>query len=498
MDVMEKNQIIIDTVADIISRTEEHNSLENQCLARGFRNIILYGYGVLGATIFRELRDSRDVNIVAIMDSFPNLVKGVPAGVPILGKEDKAPEYDAIIVTAVAAFDKIKEDLGKRGYENIVNPENFEIFKKKTVNVNNLIEKYIGKTRNQFVEELIQSKNQKIINIANENVIDGIEVDRTALYVVTANNGYYEIGAKLYDKGVALENIFLKNSPRYTYQYRGLLPESNRAEVVAAMHNQWCGVYPNIENPKTYNEIIMHDVLIPDPMRSRLADKYEVREWIKQEIGEEYLVPLIGVWDNVEDIPFDKLPKKYALKANHGSGWVIVNNGNGVNINLSKIKLYDWLNTDFAYACYEMQYHDMIPKIICEEYIQNTDDLYDYKLFYFNHKVEFLYVSGGLGGDHSLAKMIFIDLNWNITPYQRADFKRFSIEEIPEKPEALEKIMMLSEKMSKAFNQVRIDWYVLNNGDIKFGEMTFSSCAGHAKWTPIEYDAVLGKKINKH
>ena len=131
MDVMKKNQIIIDTVADIISRTEEHNSLENQCLARGFRNIILYGYGVLGATIFRELRDSRDVNIVAIMDSFPNLVKGVPAGVPILGKEDKAPEYDAIIVTAVAAFDKIKEDLGKRGYENIVNPENFEIFKKK-------------------------------------------------------------------------------------------------------------------------------------------------------------------------------------------------------------------------------------------------------------------------------------------------------------------------------------------------------------------------------
>lgn len=128
---MEKNQIIIDTVADIISRTEEHNSLENQCLARGFRNIILYGYGVLGATIFRELRDSRDVNIVAIMDSFPNLVKGVPAGVPILGKEDKAPEHDAIIVTAVAAFDKIKEDLSKRGYENIINPENFEIFKKK-------------------------------------------------------------------------------------------------------------------------------------------------------------------------------------------------------------------------------------------------------------------------------------------------------------------------------------------------------------------------------
>lgn len=121
MDVMEKNQIIIDTVADITSRTEEHNSLENQCLARGFRNIILYGYGVLGATIFRELRDSRDVNIVAIMDSFPNLVKGVPAGVPILGKEDKAPEYDAIIVTAVGVYDTIKKDLLNRGYKTILN-----------------------------------------------------------------------------------------------------------------------------------------------------------------------------------------------------------------------------------------------------------------------------------------------------------------------------------------------------------------------------------------
>ena len=492
MDVMEKNQIIIDTVADIISRTEEHNSLENQCLARGFRKIILYGYGVLGATIFRELRDSRDVNIVAIMDSFPNLVKGVPAGVPILGKEDKAPEYDAIIVTAVAAFDKIKEDLGKRGYENIVNPENFEIFKKKTVDVNNLIEKYIGKTRNQFVEELIQSKNQKIINIANENVIDGIEVDRTALYVVTANNGYYEIGAKLYDKGVALENIFLKNSPRYTYQYRSLLPESNRAEVVAAMHNQWCGVYPNIKRPKTYNEIIMHDVLIPDPMRSRLADKYEVREWIKQEIGEEYLVPLIGVWDNVEDIPFDKLPKKYALKANHGCGWNIINHGNGIDIELTKVKLYDWLHSNFACACYEMHYGDINPQIICEEYIQNVDDLYDYKVFSFDGKPEYIMF---LSDRKNKLKMSFYDLEWNKLDFVYSFQK--NLNKI-EKPKYLDKIIKMSKKMSKIFNQVRIDWYVLNNGDIKFGEMTFSSCAGHAKWTPIEYDAVLGKKINKH
>lgn len=358
--------------------------------------------------------------------------------------------------------------------------------------MNNLIEKYIGKTRSQFVEELIQSKNQKIINIANENVIDGIEVDRTALYVVTANNGYYEIGAKLYDKGVALENIFLKNSPRYTYQYRGLLPESNRAEVVAAMHNQWCGVYPNIKRPKTYNEIIMHDVLIPDPMRSRLADKYEVREWIKQEIGEEYLVPLIGVWDNVEDIPFDKLPKKYALKANHGCGWNIINHGNGIDIELTKVKLYDWLHSNFACACYEMHYGDINPQIICEEYIQNVDDLYDYKVFSFDGKPEYIMF---LSDRKNKLKMSFYDLEWNKLDFVYSFQK--NLNKI-EKPKYLDKIIKMSKKMSKVFNQVRIDWYVLNNGDIKFGEMTFSSCAGHAKWTPIEYDAVLGKKINKH
>lgn len=127
MDVMEKNQIIIDTVADITSRTEEHNSLENQCLARGFRNIILYGYGVLGATIFRELRDSRDVNVVAIMDSFPEKVKGVPAGISIIGKDEKAPKNDGIIITAVGAFDAVKEELKKRGYTNVVNISDFRL-----------------------------------------------------------------------------------------------------------------------------------------------------------------------------------------------------------------------------------------------------------------------------------------------------------------------------------------------------------------------------------
>ena len=104
----------------------------------------------------------------------------------------------------------------------------------------------------------------------------------------------------------------------------------------------------------------------------------------------KYLVPLIGVWDNVEDIPFDKLPKKYALKANHGCGWNIINHGNGIDIELTKVKLYDWLHSNFACACYEMHYGDINPQIICEEYIQNVDDLYDYKVFSFDGKPEYI------------------------------------------------------------------------------------------------------------
>ena len=88
--------------------------------------------------------------------------------------------------------------------------------------------------------------------------------------------------------------------------------------------------------------------------------------------------------------------------------------------------------------------------------------------------------------------MSFYDLEWNKLDFVYSFQK--DLNKI-EKPKYLDKIIKMSKKMSKVFNQVRIDWYVLNNGEINFGEMTFSSCAGHAKWTPIEYDAVLGKKI---
>lgn len=119
-DIFSKNQIILDSVQAIVANTETAFSIENRCLVKSYKNIIVYGYGVLGKVVVRELRDSR-VKVVAVMDSTPEKVTGIPDEMPLLSPNDKMPEYDAIIVTAVAAFDAIKKNLTAKRYKNIIN-----------------------------------------------------------------------------------------------------------------------------------------------------------------------------------------------------------------------------------------------------------------------------------------------------------------------------------------------------------------------------------------
>ena len=118
--VIEKNQVILDTVQTIIGNNGIINSLDNSCINNCYEKVIVYGYGVLGKVVVRELRDSR-VKVVAVMDSTPEKVTGIPDEMPLLSPNDKLPEYDAIIVTAVAAFDVIKKNLTAKGYKNIIN-----------------------------------------------------------------------------------------------------------------------------------------------------------------------------------------------------------------------------------------------------------------------------------------------------------------------------------------------------------------------------------------
>lgn len=295
-----------------------------------------------------------------------------------------------------------------------------------------------------------------------------------------------------YDKESEAHGDF--SNQKKDYSYYSKLQSKDYPKELALWFKEKTGKELDLENPKTYNEKIqwmkLYDVT---PLKTKLADKYASREWVAKRIGSEYLVPLLGVWNSFDEIDFESLPDRFVLKANHGCGWnIIVKDKKSFDIQDAKKKFEKWMNTNFAFVYgLELQYMNIRPKIIAEAYLENgNDDLYDYKVFCFNGKAEsIMFLSERKNG----LKMAFFDLNWNRIPVSYT-FPR-NEEEIP-KPQNLELLIELAEKLSKGFPHVRVDFYIMNDGSIKFGEMTFSSASGTCKWAPPEQDVIYGNMIN--
>ena len=277
------------------------------------------------------------------------------------------------------------------------------------------------------------------------------------------------------------------------YAYYSSLPPKKYQEELKLWYKQVMKEELDLDNPKTYNEKIQWMKLYDStPLKTRLADKYLVRAWVKQKIGGEYLIPLLGVWDSFDEIDFDKLPNQFVLKANHGCGWnIIVKDKSTFDKEEARKKFDVWMHTNFAFrAGLELHYMNIPPKIIAEEYLENNDDdLYDYKVFCFNGKAESVMF---LSDRKQELKMSFYDLQWNKLPFVYSYPQ--NPDEVP-KPKNLELMINLAEKLAEGFPHVRVDFYVLNNGSIKFGEMTFTSASGTCKWNIPEQDKVYGDLI---
>lgn len=248
----------------------------------------------------------------------------------------------------------------------------------------------------------------------------------------------------------------------------------------------------NLQNPKTFNEKIQWLKLYDSTsLKTRLADKYLVREWVKEKIGEQYLISLLGVWDSFDEIDFDKLPERFVLKANHGYNWnYIVKDKAQFDREGAKAKFDEWLNTNFAFKGLEIHYMNIPPKIMAEEYLENdNNDLYDYKVFCFGGKAEsIMYLSERKQG----LKMAFFDLDWHKLPFVYS--YPMNEEDIP-KPKNLDLLIGLAEKLADGFPHVRVDFYILNDGSLKFGEMTFTTANGTCKWNPPEQNRIYGDLI---
>lgn len=243
--------------------------------------------------------------------------------------------------------------------------------------------------------------------------------------------------------------------------------------------------------PILYTEKIQYSKLFDSNReKSDLTDKWKVREWVKERIGEEYLIPLLGVWNAFEDINFDNLPDKFVLKTNHASATnVIVENKRELDTNKTKKKFNFWMKLDFAYAGkgFEMHYSDINPKIIAEEYIVDSNgELNDYKFLCFNGQPYFCWVDVGRHNDH---RRNVYNMKWELQDWRQ--FSYLNTDAPLSKPQNFEKMIEIAGMLSKGFAHVRVDLYNVD-GKIYFGEMTFTNGKGYELIIPESANKMLG------
>ncbi len=254
-----------------------------------------------------------------------------------------------------------------------------------------------------------------------------------------------------------------------------------------------------------------------NPLMVTCADKWAVREFVKERIGEKYLAECIGVYDDVEKIPFETLPRQFVLKATHGSGWnIICPDKAKIDWNLAKKKMRKWLNSDFSKNGREWQYRQIKPQIICEKFLVDPECpmLRDYKLFTFRGETKYIWVdftelvetdnhpSVTQEVGYSKPKVVnglaryrnFYDSNWNFMS-GRGSLHPCKATDSVKKPECLEEMLEVAKKLACDFPQCRVDLYVLGGKHIVFGELTFTGGNGCNAFYPQSFNDELGSYI---
>lgn len=249
----------------------------------------------------------------------------------------------------------------------------------------------------------------------------------------------------------------------------------------------------NLKEPKSFNEKICWLKLNnynENELVIQCSDKYLVRDYVKERIDEKYLIPLINIWNDVEEIDFSQLPNRFMLKCNHGCAYnILVNNKSELNINEVKKKLKKWMKEDFSLFNAEPQYSHIPRKIICEKHMGNQ--LVDYKFFCFNGHAKFFYVSKGLLLDGDAVAMKHYMCDGSPAPFQREQYEECDFTISNRKDEMLE----LAEKLAKPFEFVRVD-FLLVDEKVYFSELTFTPGSGYNIFKPKEYLDKLGDELN--
>lgn len=237
----------------------------------------------------------------------------------------------------------------------------------------------------------------------------------------------------------------------------------------------------NLEDPQLFSEKLQWLKLYDrNPLYTQLVDKYQVRAYIAEKIGEEYLIPLLGVWDDPDEIDFDALPDQFVLKCNHnsGTGMCICRDKSKLDIEKVKAELRKGLAENFFLKAREWPYKDVPRKIVCEQYMSDqygADGLTDYKFFCFDGYVE----SVMLCVDRHLddVKFYFFGQDWKIRKYNKRSAETPDDFTLP-KPTHMDEMFAIASSLSEGISFVRVDLYE-SNGRIYFGEMTLYPTGGY-------------------
>ncbi|MFP4403769.1 MAG: ATP-grasp fold amidoligase family protein [Candidatus Woesearchaeota archaeon] len=252
--------------------------------------------------------------------------------------------------------------------------------------------------------------------------------------------------------------------------------------------------YLNLNKPKSFNEKLQYLKLKQkDKKFSKLSDKYKVKEYVKEKIGENILIKSLWVGKNPTKIPFKKLPKKFIIKINDSSGQnIIVKDKNKINKQDIIKKLNKWMTQKYWKRSRELNYKDIDKKIIVEEFLEDkkTTIPKDYKFFIFNGKAKYIQIDIDRFTKH---KRCIYDIKWK---KQNFGLEYEFFREEVKKPNNLKKMIQYAEKLANNLPFVRVDFYEVNQ-KIYFGEITFYPGGGIEKFFPNhdELDLKFGEKI---
>lgn len=251
----------------------------------------------------------------------------------------------------------------------------------------------------------------------------------------------------------------------------------------------------DLNNPKTFNEKLQWLKLYDRrPEYTTMVDKYAAKEYVAGLIGDEYIIPTLGVWNSFDDIDFDSLPDQFVLKCTHDSGTVVICKDKATfDVAAARKIINRRINFSYYYVHREWPYKDVPKRIIAEKYMEDrkTSELRDYKFFCFGGEAKMMFIASDRFTEGVETKFDFFDMDFNHLDFTNG---HPNADVPPSKPENFENMRRLAEIIAAGIPQCRIDFYDVN-GEIYFGEITFFHWSGLVPFDPPEWDEKIGSWI---